>query len=352
MSHPPALHRSQRILQAVGRRYPTLWRLVDQMRSDRGKALPAWPEWCFVPLHGIVAIISGGRQLPIDRIHHVGIVGALAAWRPTQGIYRFDPDLYRALIDTPLDRALPVEHFYHLPEWSVYIETPGMTWPSGSAPRPVHGFWTYLDWDIRRPDAPHHELRLVLDTAVTPDQALDPEHGCLSIPMILGNGTLMDALDRMAESAALQTERHGLSPITRPQSFSPLTEQLASMISLMLYLASEQPDFDPQGQRPQIPVPTKTKAGPRWFPPDQPRTWDVGLRIGHALRHAQTHTTSPETDSSLSTRARPRPHIRRAHWHTYRIGPGREAAQLKWLPPIPINLDNLDKLPATIRPVR
>lgn len=50
----------------------------------------------------------------------------LAGWRHTKGIYRFDPDVYQELINTPLDRALPSERLLRLPEWCVAIETPGL----------------------------------------------------------------------------------------------------------------------------------------------------------------------------------------------------------------------------------
>ena len=38
-------------------------------------------------------------------------------------------------------------------------------------------------------------------------------------------------------------------------------------------------------------------------------------------------------------RRRPRPHIRHAHWHTYKRGPrdGPHTVFLKWMPPIPVN---------------
>lgn len=59
--------------------------------------------------------------------------------------------------------------------------------------------------------------------------------------------------------------------------------------------------------------------------------------------------------------AGPRPHIRRAHWHTILHGPrlrdgapipsAERRAELRWLPPIAVRMDDPDALPATIRPV-
>ena len=51
-----------------------------------------------------------------------------------------------------------------------------------------------------------------------------------------------------------------------------------------------------------------------------------------------------------------RPHIRRAHWHTYWVGPMDEVYPkrktiLKWLPPIPVNVTDVEKLPVVVREV-
>lgn len=42
-----------------------------------------------------------------------------------KGIYRFDPDIYKEVLNTPFTGDLPHEIFFNLPEWCVYIETPG-----------------------------------------------------------------------------------------------------------------------------------------------------------------------------------------------------------------------------------
>lgn len=48
--------------------------------------------------------------------------------------------------------------------------------------------------------------------------------------------------------------------------------------------------------------------------------------------------------------ASPSPHIRRAHWHSYWMGPRQEGHPdrkpvLKWLPPIPVAMDKGDIVP-------
>ncbi len=65
----------------------------------------------------------------------------------------------------------------------------------------------------------------------------------------------------------------------------------------------------------------------------------------------RTHGTSYIS----GTHARPRPHIRRAHWHSYWVGkcndPDTRTVVLKWLPPIAVNVQNVDDLTTTVRDV-
>jgi hypothetical protein len=145
------------------RRYPDLPAQVDHLRAGKGGDLPDWPDWCFVPFAGWHALATRDAtpETYFDRIGDVAVLGALAPWRYTQGIYRFDPDLLEALTSTPLDNILPAGVFLRLPQWSIYIELPaGYAW-QGNA---LYGFWASLEWDAGAHQG-RHELRLLMDTA-------------------------------------------------------------------------------------------------------------------------------------------------------------------------------------------
>ncbi len=346
---PPKSHRAREILAEVGRAYPSAWKQVDRLRTQRGTDLPNWPDWCFLPIHGAYAIASGGgdQRVPWERSHHPAIIGALAAWRVSQGIYRFDPALYQGLIDTPLDRELPREPLYRLPEWCVYMETPELTWPMPGEERPIHGVWAHLDWDERGFD----ELRLVLDTARTPQQALEPQQGCIPMPLILGLGTIADCIARVIASGSEQARAHGLKVLPDVLKVEPVARTLWPIISLLLYLCADSAEIGDGTRLPTNPKPTRTRHGWRLFPAQSLTTWDVGVRIGAALRRAfQAEETHQD---SIPTGRHKRPHVRRAHWHTFLAGPenAERERRVKWLPPIPINVDDPDALPATVRPV-
>jgi hypothetical protein len=94
---------NKQYLAQAGKTYPGAWKAVEMLREDRGKGLPAWPDWCYLPMAGIIAIVSKGAPIGVLRAQiqelatrKIGAAAlmALASWRVTKGIYRFDPDLF------------------------------------------------------------------------------------------------------------------------------------------------------------------------------------------------------------------------------------------------------------------
>lgn len=316
-------------LTAIGQAYPRAWKLIDQFRADR-KSLGDWPEYVFAPVSAWYAIVSdhaGMRRLGIEQIGDVAKLAAIGAWRVTQGIYQFDPDLFTAVWDTPMAGNIPCEILRRIPEWCVYVPLPDMPWDDTV----IHGFWAHLEQDA---NDRREELRLLLDT----DAELVP------IPIHLGTWTLIEAIERsLAESV-----RQGFPIAPPPDLARMLRASVEPMISMILYLCAENAEIGDGSARPGNPQPKKVKGGMRLFPADKSTTWDVGVRIGAALRAAKQRA---DTEPGGGSYASPRPHIRRAHWHTYRVGPGRVDTVLRWLAPIAVNVDDPGELPATLRAV-
>lgn len=110
--------------------------MVDGFRADRGKGLPEWPPWCFMPMAGWYAVVCQdnfeqllpGQRLPLHLIADVARLAAIGTWRYSQGVYRFDANLLTAITATVLKGDVPSTVLYRLPEWSLYIETPGHQW--------------------------------------------------------------------------------------------------------------------------------------------------------------------------------------------------------------------------------
>ena len=111
----PSYLRPGKILSTFSRLYPDAWKQVDEFRARR-RNWGTGPTGAFLPLAGTYAIVSKGKTLQSpNQAHHIGILGALAAWRVTQGIYRFDPTTFDALWKTPVTGDIPTEVLFHLP---------------------------------------------------------------------------------------------------------------------------------------------------------------------------------------------------------------------------------------------
>lgn len=336
----------------AGRLYPQVWKQADSLHGGRGRDLPDWPVWCYLPIAATQAIVAedacvDGAWLHLthpERITDASRLAGLAAWRMTQGIYRFDSAVYDAVRDTPVVGDIPRDVLYRLPEWCVYIETPDML----LGDEPMSGAFVHIEHDINtgRP-----ELRFLLD--------VDGESGPALVPAVLhlGPWTLAEAL---ARSVGLSVSNGAVMGLHLPNNFGAvLRPVLEPLVSLLLYICSQASEIGNGQRRPTNPMPKNVKGGPRLFATDKPTTWDVGVRLGSALRRAY----AAEENGQAADHATPRAHIRRAHWHGFRSGPmkrpdGSDIASterhfdLRWLPPIPVNVGDVENLPAVVRIIK
>ncbi|WP_156901640.1 AcrVA2 family anti-CRISPR protein [Azohydromonas australica] len=277
-------------------------------------------------------VVTNGRDVELREHQALDLyrLATLSAWRMTQGIYRFDPAVFEAIADTPVTGDLSHEILFRLPEWAVYVETPGLLY----ADEALHGFFAHLDFAL---DTGTAELRLLLDA----EGALDP----LALP--LGPWSLSESIARTLAATGAEAVR--AAPAAAGAGVRTVVKPL---VSLLLYLCSQAAEIGDGTRRPANPQPKKTKRGPRLFQAEKPTAWDVGVRLGAALRRAyQAEQTRSPGDG---THPGPKPHIRRAHWHGFWSGPleGQRRFGLRWLPPIAVNVESRDELPATVRRVQ
>ncbi|MBI3654047.1 MAG: hypothetical protein HY231_23700 [Acidobacteria bacterium] len=329
------------ILQHYSRLYPRAWEQAAMFRASKGKTLKNWADYVYLPVAGAYAIVGSGQELSpaeSDKVMDVSIIAALAAWRMTRGIYRFDETIFQALWDTPIDSTIPVEVLYRLPEWCVYIETPSRV----NAAFSLRGFFAYLDEDA---NTGAEELRIVADLDV----------GLLPFFVHLTHGTLREGVEASLIEARHQARKHGAAfDVPIEDHAKEQAGVLAPLVSLLLYLCSLNSEIrDEKGtdRRPRNPGLTKTRRGKKLIPAQSPTIWDVGFRLGAAIRHAHEQERG---ESANGTHASPRTHVRRAHWHSYWIGKRDSTDRniiLKWLPPIAVNVDD-EELPVVFREVK
>lgn len=308
----PAQH-----LIAALRGYSNLSKDVDTFRQSKGKDLPNWHDYCFLPLAAWCSIITSAKQkeaLTVEEMSELHDLAAAGTWRYSQGMYRFDPDIYAAVIDSEISGDLPSDVLTRLPEWCLYVETPDLQ----AFDQPCHGFWVWLEHDMNHG---HTELRILLDL----------EQTRLSVPLYLGDWPLKTAIDKYMTEAGLQFAKMGRDWSYTDDLINTTKSQIMPIVSMILYICSDAPDIsglaEPE-RKPSNPQPKKTKQGWRLFPAEKPRFWTVGGSYGELLRR-------DIDDWQRDTGRKVRPHLRRGHYHTYWTGKrGDQKAVLKFIMPI------------------
>ena len=343
--------RLEKHVSSLGQKFPGIWRTIDRARSFRGKTLD-WPDWCFLPISGYLAILTNGA--PLETIHKLPVkerlaisdvaqaLSALAPWRVTKGIYRFHPELIDIVSSMSPDANLPVELFFHLPEWCIYVPTKGRFLGDD----PIYGFFCHLEYDS---NTGRRELRFLVDY----------DKGFIPVILHIDKGTIEEAVKDAQRESFNNIEKYNLrgmkNVMPSPKELELYIEKVRPMVSLILYLCSVNAEIvspTEPGRKPSLPAPKRTKKGERIFPASRVSYWNVGYRIGSALERARKKSRFTHSGTHLS----PRPHIRRAHWHTYWKGPKNNPEKrrvlLKWLPPIPVGVKSVDDLVPNVRNIR
>lgn len=322
----------EREIIKISKKFPNLWQDIDACRSEHSRS---WPGWCFIPRDELADIMDPYLGTPSSddekKQHYMWLTVAriLAPWRVSKNVYRFDPDIYNSLIETPLRGNLPVELFFKMPEWAVYIETPDLdTYFGGKS----HGFVASLNYS----SIDGGEVILSLLSFDDDDQ------GPFTEWLYLKNGITIEEL--LAQSLERWNTVVSRMQLSREQEKFPLAEVVSHasrLLNLLLYICQVNSEYrDIRSTRggdsvPRNPPPTKTKKGLRYFPPDKPTVWECGMRQGAELRRALSQSQQAEWKDG--THRSPVPHTRAAHWQSYLTGEGsrkdptKGQRVLKWI---------------------
>lgn len=337
--------RPKELLIKFGKKYDGLWQVMDVSRDAFAKT-GSIPKWAFT-----TQIISAGAFLNFcdpsfnsdgtKQIQPSLITGAITShflysWRATQGVYRVDRELLQLLVDTDLCGSVPAAVLAKMPEWCVYVESPNLQFKPASSKGELDeafGFFALLDPD-RETGEPW------LSIFIFGKQAYE----LATIKLIAGK-SLSDCVKGTVE---IIRERNPEHPISQNQEKN-LSTLINPFLNILLFICSQASEIGDGVARPVIPTPKKTKRGNRFFPPNEPNVWDVGVRLGASLRTARELSENQSVNSGGSMR----PHIRRAHWHGYWHGQRNTDRdfKLKWIPPIAVKVEDYETIPAVIRSV-
>lgn len=318
----------EREIIKISKKFPNIWQDIDACRAKRSRS---WPGWCFIPRDNLVAIMASYLGTPAnddERIEHytwIRLATILAPWRVSKSVYRFDPDIYRPLIETPLRGNLPAELFFKMPEWAVYVETPDLdTYFGGKS----QGFLASLNYSSK--DDGEVKLSLL---------SFDDQVPFMEWLYVKEGITIEESIARSLERWNTVASKMQLSREPEKFSLAEVVSHASKLVNLLLYICQVNSEYydvrsaDGSNRFPSNPQPKKTKKGLRYFPPDKPTVWECGIRQGAELRRA----LSQQAEWKGGTHSSPIPHARAAHWQTYLTGEGsrkdptKGVRVLKWI---------------------
>jgi hypothetical protein len=178
------------------------------------------------------------------------ILAAIAAWRYNQGIYRFQRDVYKKIIHCSLQNKFNPSIFYRLPEWSIYVKTPHLTWNNTA----LAGFWCHLEWneEDNRPI-----LKFVLNSFK------------LHIILLPLDKRVLNELYKPTKTRA--TQGGGIRVPFNDVNYSPLFV----MVALVYFICKSSAQIGSKGKHPNKVQPKLFKGVLKLFPVNQPTLWNI-----------------------------------------------------------------------------
>lgn len=223
------IDRLKKYLTTFSHSYPGIWRKLDRCRKELGVKAQGWSNWCFLPLDYATDVFREYVSDPPTprECSDIPISVGLAGWRATQGVYQFDPTVYNALCSTPINGDMPVEVFYHLPEYCSYVLAPGLNFEGMD----VRGFFLFLCENLD--DSPK-ELCFAIDTKNANDDEL------LVFALDLSQTKLEAAVAVSARRNLAACDRLGFpTQALTPADISQMSLEIAPFLSLALYLCTK-----------------------------------------------------------------------------------------------------------------
>lgn len=249
------------------------------------------------------------------------LVNTAVAFDQAKAIFKFDPTVSHALWESEMDTV------------------------HGSVFRRIPYFGLYIDL---RPLAIYNQVAENLDgvfvnLAITPrpdlidEEAEVDEKGLRKIPgaealslLYVGDGEvgaypLILPLDVAVADVFTHEGLGGFESLDSHSQNEEDRELVSRTLSLLAYICSSEPDMRRVHRTKGSGKKRKKDNGKK---SSRPRVYECGYRLGKNLRGVMS--------SSGHAKGTKRPHIRRAHWHTYWTGPRNSPnriASVKWIPP-------------------
>lgn len=272
-------------------------------------------------------------------------------WQQHRIVYDIDPDLWAELGDTETDTVIPLDLFTRLPHPDPFIAFPEpLVLPIDEDTRQViHGFFVRGNADLpgspgaRIQTSTHHPAATNLGATFgglieTTDGQPVFVPGLPGLPLRDAVWTRVTLDPRVGAHTVAEMIDATIQRFTGYKQAGDWAEDVPRMIrravSLLVYLCATNADLTPLPRQTAARSSKKSKDARK---PKPSQVIGVGYRVGAALA-AYRKQERDEVAAAVHTGRKVAPHIRRAHFHTYRVGAGRRETEVKWLAPIPINV--------------
>lgn len=334
------------MLKKISEQYPKAWDQMEMFHSENGSPqLGSWPDWCYAPMSAALAVASEGydlNKLPIDiRMAMISVaqaIFAMAPWRLSKEVYVIDEDLKNLLFEQDGELDVPDEILLQLPYPCFYVELPNTYYRADK----IHGFFVTLEYDVNNGDK---ELKPVF---------LTDDGNIFSYSIHIGAKTIEESVDMLDKQALENT--NGDKELKRlalraMQDSAETKIFLKQILQVILYILAQNAEITPSSEQSFITKRGKTVKDKY----SEIRKWDVGIRVGAAIRQQKAKEQSRKKEYKESEHQSPRPHMRRGHWHHFWTGPKAQPEErkliLKWLSPMAIAA-NPEDMPITFHEVK
>lgn len=234
------------------------------------------------------------------------LLTVIGEWRKSKQVYSFSKELTDMICDTE-EALLDSNIFEYLPYPCFYLEVKDIS--------NIHGVFVKYLCDA----ANHHIIFLMVCNDGT---------FCYNIFDLEGSSTFYTMTKKYADEFEEAEYRDSLKKC------------ILFAFQASVYLCAKNCDVAENPNQRKIYRPNNTIKDKF----SEIRKWDVGYRIANEVQKSTVAPPIP-TGKSQTGHSRPREHWRKAHWHTYWVGPkGHQHKELRFVAPIHVN-DNDDQLP-------
>ena len=312
------------LLKHISKRYPNAWEYMDHVHQSNGKdEYPSWPNWCYAPMAAALAIATQQNKnlfCQLQAVSDAQQIDALAPWRISKEVFIIDESLEQMLFQQADDTSVPAEILMQIPYPCFYIQFHNFEFQN----RTISGAFVHLEYDVNNDSS---ELRILFTFL---------NGSTLGFPIHINAGnlensehiTVQEAINTIGTDSPLNALRGMMQTENNAIKIA-----LGKVLQIVLYLCAQNAEISPNKEQSTV-----YKRGKKIRDSyAEIRKWDVGVRIGAAVKASVQSGAYNSQSKEHSTHASPRPHMRRGHWHNFWTGsksaPSERKLVLKWVAP-------------------